>query len=56
MGRDGIIYAQFESRTRMTPYVRFGDWFAWASIVVVAFALVYPALSRNRRYKLKDAG
>jgi apolipoprotein N-acyltransferase len=39
MGRDGIIYARFQARTTETPYVRFGDWFAWAACAVVAFAL-----------------
>ncbi|HVE70746.1 MAG TPA: apolipoprotein N-acyltransferase [Thermoanaerobaculia bacterium] len=39
MGKEGIIYAKFEPRTEKTPYVRFGDWFAWAAIAGVAFAL-----------------
>jgi apolipoprotein N-acyltransferase len=38
MGRDGIIYAAFESRSSITPYVRFGDWFAWAACTVVLVA------------------
>jgi apolipoprotein N-acyltransferase len=41
MGRDGIIYAKFQPRTAMTPYVRFGDWFAWTAFVVVLIALFY---------------
>ncbi|HYR29141.1 MAG TPA: apolipoprotein N-acyltransferase [Thermoanaerobaculia bacterium] len=41
MGRDGIIYAKFQPRTGLTPYVRFGDWFAWAAVVVVLVALIY---------------
>ena len=41
MGREGIIYAKFEPRTTFTPYVRFGDWFAWlASAAVVALLIV----------------
>jgi apolipoprotein N-acyltransferase len=40
MGRDGIIYATFEPRTEPTPYVRFGDWFAWAACVAVIAALL----------------
>ncbi len=40
MGRDGIIYAKFQPRTAMTPYVRFGDWFAWVAVVVVLIAAV----------------
>ena len=39
MNRQGIIYGSFQSRHSLTPYVRFGDWFAWmacaASIAVV---------------------
>ena len=41
MGRDGIIYAKFESRSRVTPYVRLGDWFAWMACAVVLIALAY---------------
>ncbi|HUQ80745.1 MAG TPA: nitrilase-related carbon-nitrogen hydrolase, partial [Gemmatimonadaceae bacterium] len=40
MGRDGIIYARFESRDSVTPYVRLGDWFAWASCAACVVALV----------------
>ena len=38
MGRSGIIYADFQARETTTPYVRFGDWFAWLAIVVVMIA------------------
>ncbi len=41
MGKPGIIYARFQSRSTTTPYVRFGDWFAWASVVVVLIGLIY---------------
>ena len=41
MGRDGIIYAKFQPRTALTPYVRFGDWFAWAAVVMVLIGLFY---------------
>lgn len=44
MGRDGIIYAKFQPRTSTTLYIRFGDWFAWAAVVVVLIAVV-----RNRK-------
>lgn len=40
MGREGIIYATFEPRTKTTPYVRFGDWFAWMACVAVFGALL----------------
>jgi apolipoprotein N-acyltransferase len=41
MNRDGIIYAKFQPRTALTPYVRFGDWFAWAAVVMVLIGLFY---------------
>ncbi|MDP9194897.1 MAG: apolipoprotein N-acyltransferase [Acidobacteriota bacterium] len=39
MGRKGIIYAKFQARKGMTPYIRFGDWFAWTACGVVLIAL-----------------
>ncbi|HSY48297.1 MAG TPA: apolipoprotein N-acyltransferase [Thermoanaerobaculia bacterium] len=41
MGQQGIIYAEFQPRTSITPYVRFGDWFAWVAIVLVALGMVW---------------
>jgi apolipoprotein N-acyltransferase len=41
MGSEGIIYAKVQSRKTTTPYVRFGDWFAWGAVVVVLIALFY---------------
>ncbi|MBK5260480.1 MAG: apolipoprotein N-acyltransferase [Thermoanaerobaculia bacterium] len=35
MGRAGIIYARFQEKSTVTPYVRFGDWFAWVAMVAV---------------------
>jgi apolipoprotein N-acyltransferase len=40
MGRTGIIYAKFQARNTVTPYVRFGDWFAWMACAVVLIGLV----------------
>ncbi len=49
MGREGTIYARFSTRHIVTPYVRFGDWFAWlAAAVAVAAAVV------RRRHELSD--
>jgi apolipoprotein N-acyltransferase len=45
MGRDGIIYAKFQPRTGLTPYVRFGDWFAWAALIVVLIRFFYARRS-----------
>ena len=35
MGREGIIFANFHPKTTVTPYVRFGDWFAWLAVAMV---------------------
>ena len=43
MGRAGTIYAWFSANKTITPYVRYGDWFAWCSILAVIIALI----SRN---------
>ncbi|HEV7765776.1 MAG TPA: apolipoprotein N-acyltransferase [Thermoanaerobaculia bacterium] len=40
MGREGIIYAKFQPRKTTTPYVRFGDWFAWMACAVVLIGIV----------------
>ena len=40
MNRQGIIDARFEIRHTTTPYVRFGDWFAWAACIITAVATV----------------
>jgi apolipoprotein N-acyltransferase len=40
MGKQGIIYAGFQPRTSTTPYVRFGDWFAWAAMLAVIFGMI----------------
>jgi apolipoprotein N-acyltransferase len=40
MGKQGIIYADFQPRTSVTPYVHYGDWFAWAAMVVVIAGMV----------------
>ncbi|HEY0371903.1 MAG TPA: apolipoprotein N-acyltransferase [Thermoanaerobaculia bacterium] len=40
MGKEGTIYATFEPRTETTPYVRFGDWFAWMACVLVVGMLI----------------
>jgi apolipoprotein N-acyltransferase len=48
MGREGIIYAKFQARTTITPYVRFGDWFAWMACAVVLIGLM--------RRRMKEEG
>jgi apolipoprotein N-acyltransferase len=39
MGREGIVYAKFATRHTETPYVRFGDWFAWMAVALVLLAI-----------------
>jgi len=51
-GRDGIIYATFEPRTETTPYVRFGDWFAWMACAVVVLALILLSSATRTRFRL----
>ena len=40
MGQQGIVYGRFQPRSTMTPYMRFGDWFAWVAVGVVLVAIV----------------
>ena len=39
MGKQGTIYARFATKKTLTPYVRYGDWFCWLSIIAVIIAL-----------------
>jgi apolipoprotein N-acyltransferase len=48
MGRDGIIYADFQPRHSTTPYVRFGDWFAIAACGAVALAILKRKMERMK--------
>jgi apolipoprotein N-acyltransferase len=48
MGHEGIIYAHVSPRHSTTPYVRFGDWFAWLACAIVIAALVRQRLERDR--------
>jgi apolipoprotein N-acyltransferase len=48
MGQEGIIFAQFQPKSTVTPYVRFGDWFAWVAAIVTICAVV---LRRRRKYE-----
>ncbi|MEA2571124.1 MAG: apolipoprotein N-acyltransferase [Acidobacteriota bacterium] len=52
MGRQGIIYAGFHPRHTTTPYVRFGDWFAWfacAAVAIAVFKSGSASATRSRR-------
>ena len=54
MGRQGIIYAKFAARTAITPYVRYGDWFAWVSVIAVMIGIVTRRQKAESR-RQKDA-
>jgi apolipoprotein N-acyltransferase len=40
MGKQGIVYADFQPRRTITPYVRFGDWFAWVACAGILVAVI----------------
>jgi apolipoprotein N-acyltransferase len=41
MGKEGTIIAEFRPMRTTTPYVRFGDWFAWVAMGVCAGAMIW---------------
>jgi apolipoprotein N-acyltransferase len=48
MGREGIIYARVQPRRSITPYVRYGDWFAWVACLAVIIAVIRTRLHERR--------
>jgi apolipoprotein N-acyltransferase len=44
--RNGVVSATVETRTGLTPYVRFGDWAFGASLLVVLGAVMAGAMAR----------
>jgi apolipoprotein N-acyltransferase len=44
----GELDAPYDFRSDLTPYVRFGDWFSWMSIIVTVSLMVY-ALAGGRK-------
>jgi apolipoprotein N-acyltransferase len=40
MNRQGILFPEFHARHSETAYVRFGDWFAWLAIAILAFTVI----------------
>jgi apolipoprotein N-acyltransferase len=40
LDRQGIVYGAFAERKSITPYVRFGDWFAILSCIATALAVL----------------
>src|SRR5207237_8086211 len=49
MNRQGIIYGSFQPRHSTTPYVRFGDWFAWFAVGIVLIAIVARRTMNDER-------
>ncbi len=45
MGQEGIIFASFHPKTDVTPYVRYGDWFAWLASALTIAAVVWRRFS-----------
>ena len=45
--RNGVLTASVATRGGMTPYVRFGDWFA-CGVTLIAVAIVLSHFSRRR--------
>ncbi len=41
MGGEGVILTEFHPMHTRTPYVRFGDWFAWLALAVTAVAVFW---------------
>jgi apolipoprotein N-acyltransferase len=39
MNRQGILFPEFHARHSATAYVRFGDWFAWLAIAILALTV-----------------
>jgi apolipoprotein N-acyltransferase len=40
MNRQGILFPEFHARHSETAYVRFGDWFAWLAIAILAVTVI----------------
>ena len=51
MGKGGTIYAKFAAKKTLTPYVRYGDWFAWVSVFVVVIVLIVNAKCKVQNAK-----
>ena len=52
MNQTGTIYAQFQPRTGLTPYVRYGDWFAWVACAMTLLGAVVKR--RNEEVRMKN--
>lgn len=55
MGKEGTIFVKFQARETITPYVRFGDWFAIGAVAVVVLALLLRRKNQNAECILHSA-
>ncbi len=53
MGREGILIAKFAARKTVTPYVRYGDWFAYLSVLLVIIGLI-ARRKGNEEFRMKN--
>ena len=47
-GGKGILMADVTARQSRTPYVRFGDWFAWVAAIATIVAVIRPRGGHDR--------
>jgi apolipoprotein N-acyltransferase len=47
LNREGLITGEFGARQTMTPYVRFGNWFAWIALVATALLVIARRKARQ---------
>lgn len=40
LNREGLVVGEYAARQSTTPYVRFGEWFAWLAVVTTALLVI----------------
>jgi apolipoprotein N-acyltransferase len=54
IGGKGILMAQPTARQSRTPYVRFGDWFAWMAVIAAVVAVIRPRGGHDRKRQMSS--
>jgi apolipoprotein N-acyltransferase len=54
MNHEGTIFAKFEPRRTVTPYVRFGDWFAWVAVGATMAGMFRQKRIQNSEFRMKN--